>query len=236
MKPMGYERVNQDLLKTVRLPDWRSGLLTEPAGSLHLNGSGDAFRGQISCSRSVDDYLFCAPLMEADNTNADPEVRELWVKLARKHGVPIRCVLFAAPAALCQHNDAVRALTGTLVSLRPESPEWPRHRTTQHSGRCGVCRVLADGCASDESREAHAAAERRVSWLRVALPGAGDERGLRGHYHGRVPGTCACAPRVVRSSGIPGLWSRVGRVADPPRHGQFQGDEQQRAAWGRYWT
>lgn len=34
------------------------------------------------------------------------------MQLARKFGVPIRCVLFSAPTKICEHNNAVRALAG----------------------------------------------------------------------------------------------------------------------------
>ena len=47
----------------------------------------------------------------ADNTNADPETRAVWVQLAQKFGIPIRCAYFTAPAKLCEHNDTVRALS-----------------------------------------------------------------------------------------------------------------------------
>ena len=50
-----------------------------------------------------------------DNTNADTEVRARWIQLARAHDVPIRCFHFTAPSLLCQHNNVVRALNGTLV-------------------------------------------------------------------------------------------------------------------------
>ena len=46
-----------------------------------------------------------------DNTNADPETRAVWVHLAHKFVVPIRCAHFLAPVTLCQHNDTVRALS-----------------------------------------------------------------------------------------------------------------------------
>lgn len=46
-----------------------------------------------------------------DNTNADPETRAIWIKLAKTFGIPIRCVHFAAPTRLCEHNDTVRALS-----------------------------------------------------------------------------------------------------------------------------
>lgn len=49
----------------------------------------------------------------SDNTNADPETRAVWVQFAQKHKIPIRCIYFTAPAKLCEHNDAVRALAGS---------------------------------------------------------------------------------------------------------------------------
>lgn len=51
-----------------------------------------------------------------DNTNADPETRNVWVQLAQKFGIPIRCVHFTAPAKLCEHNDTVRALSGDIFN------------------------------------------------------------------------------------------------------------------------
>jgi bifunctional polynucleotide phosphatase/kinase len=50
----------------------------------------------------------------SDNTNADTEVRRHWVDLAKRHNIPIRCVLFKAPETLCRHNDAVRALNASV--------------------------------------------------------------------------------------------------------------------------
>ncbi|KNG52297.1 DNA kinase/phosphatase Pnk1 [Stemphylium lycopersici] len=46
----------------------------------------------------------------AHNTNADPDTRAVWVTLAQKLNVPIRCVLFTASPKLCEHNDTFRAL------------------------------------------------------------------------------------------------------------------------------
>jgi hypothetical protein len=66
----------------------------------------------------------------ADNTNADPETRAYWTELAKKHKVPIRCVLFTANMMLCEHNDTVRALgtkepnANANVSTRTASLTW----------------------------------------------------------------------------------------------------------------
>ena len=57
-------------------------------------------------------------LEHSDNTNADHETRAVWMQLAHKFAVPIRCIYFPAPAKLCQHNDTIRALSAS--SFNPE--------------------------------------------------------------------------------------------------------------------
>ena len=56
--------------------------------------------------------------LSIDNTNADIDTRAEWIKLSRRLEIPIRCILFTASARLCEHNDVVRALNGTLVRLQ----------------------------------------------------------------------------------------------------------------------
>ncbi|KAA6410434.1 MAG: DNA kinase phosphatase Pnk1 [Lasallia pustulata] len=86
LKPLGYERVNQDNLKT-----------------------------RERCIQVASDHLSEGRSVAVDNTNAEPETRRVWIQLAQQMGVPVRCVLFTAPPKLCEHNDAVRALNdGTL--------------------------------------------------------------------------------------------------------------------------
>lgn len=83
--------------------------------------------GQIHCNW----YDACSTLDKhfergwrlVDNTNADKEVRSKWIELAAQHKIPIRCVLFLADPALCQHNNAVRALNHT-VSLQRLNNFW----------------------------------------------------------------------------------------------------------------
>lgn len=48
--------------------------------------------------------------MLPDNTNADLETRAVWINLARKLDITIRCILFTASAKVCEHNDTFRAL------------------------------------------------------------------------------------------------------------------------------
>jgi len=87
LQPLGYERVNQDLLKT-----------------------------RDKCMKVATQHIEAdAKSVVVDNTNADIETRAAWVDLAKKVKVPIRLVHFTASAKLCEHNDTVRALAGDLV-------------------------------------------------------------------------------------------------------------------------
>ncbi|KAL8849946.1 MAG: hypothetical protein Q9221_005052 [Calogaya cf. arnoldii] len=83
LQPLGYERVNQDTLKT-----------------------------RDKCVKIASNFLLEGTSVAVDNTNADRETRKVWVQLAQQFKIPIRCVHFTAPARLCEHNDTVRAIAG----------------------------------------------------------------------------------------------------------------------------
>ncbi|KAI0513132.1 DNA kinase/phosphatase Pnk1 [Xylaria bambusicola] len=85
LKPLGYERVNQDTLKS-----------------------------RAKCFKAAAGFLEDGCPIVIDNTNPDLEGRKEWIELSRKHDLPIRCVWFKIPKALCEHNDAVRALNKCL--------------------------------------------------------------------------------------------------------------------------
>ncbi|KAL2430562.1 Bifunctional polynucleotide phosphatase/kinase [Exophiala dermatitidis] len=87
LQPLGYERVNQDILKT-----------------------------RDKCIKKARELLSAGYSVAIDNTNADTETRSYWVKLARDFNVPIRCVHFTAPTRLAEHNDAVRALNPNTMN------------------------------------------------------------------------------------------------------------------------
>ncbi|EME84997.1 uncharacterized protein MYCFIDRAFT_41913 [Pseudocercospora fijiensis CIRAD86] len=87
LQPLGYERVNQDILKT-----------------------------RDKCMKKAAEFIEEKTSVVVDNTNADVEVRAAWIGLARKLQVPIRLVHFTAPAKLCEHNDTVRALSNGLMN------------------------------------------------------------------------------------------------------------------------
>ena len=87
LQPLGYERVNQDILKS-----------------------------RDKCMKVAMHFIEDSKSVVVDNTNADIETRAAWLALGRKVKVPVRLVHFTASAKLCEHNDTVRALTGDLVS------------------------------------------------------------------------------------------------------------------------
>jgi len=84
LKPLGHERVNQDIL-----------------------GSRKA------CISATTTLLKAGCSVVIDNTDADKDIRGQWIALASTLGVPVRCVFFTAPARLCEHNNAVRAMGGS---------------------------------------------------------------------------------------------------------------------------
>ncbi|KAL2013806.1 hypothetical protein VTN00DRAFT_1331 [Thermoascus crustaceus] len=85
LEPLGYERVNQDILKS-----------------------------RQKCIKIAKEHLTEGRSVAVDNTNADPETRASWTQLAKELKIPIRCVYFTAPVQLCRHNDAVRAANRDL--------------------------------------------------------------------------------------------------------------------------
>ncbi|ROV92187.1 hypothetical protein VMCG_09317 [Cytospora schulzeri] len=81
LKPSGYERVNQDLLKS-----------------------------KDKCFKVAKEHLEEGASVAVDNTNPDPDTRRQWIDLAEKSGIPIRCVWFKTAQSVAEHNDAVRAM------------------------------------------------------------------------------------------------------------------------------
>jgi len=81
LEPLGYQRVNQDILKS-----------------------------REKCIKVAREYLNSGLSVAIDNTNADPGTRANWIALAKDFTIPVRCVHFTASTRLCEHNDCVRAL------------------------------------------------------------------------------------------------------------------------------
>ncbi|KAJ5142000.1 hypothetical protein N7526_002995 [Penicillium atrosanguineum] len=105
LEPLGYERVNQDILKTV-----------SPTSSTRDQPPDTSQRPK--CLKVARELLEAKKSVVVDNTNANIETREYWTSLAKELNVPIRCVQFISTSELCKHNNAVRA---SNKELNPES-------------------------------------------------------------------------------------------------------------------
>ncbi|EEH48399.2 polynucleotide kinase 3'-phosphatase [Paracoccidioides brasiliensis Pb18] len=92
LEPLGYERVNQDILKS-----------------------------RPNCLKAAREHLKVGNSVAVDNTNADSETRAYWIELAKEFSVPIRCIYLNTPLQICRHNDAVRSANPKMESLNPES-------------------------------------------------------------------------------------------------------------------
>ncbi|KAF7558421.1 hypothetical protein G7046_g5745 [Stylonectria norvegica] len=85
LKPLGYERINQDTLKS-----------------------------RDKCVQVAKEHLDQGNSITVDNTNAGQDTRAMWIELAKEYSIPIRCVWFRTPLQLCEHNDAVRSLNQVM--------------------------------------------------------------------------------------------------------------------------
>ncbi|KAK6358849.1 hypothetical protein TWF696_000029 [Orbilia brochopaga] len=95
LEPLGYERINQDILKT-----------------------------REKCLKAAEGYLKEGKSVVIDSTNPSQEIRAVWKKLADKVGdVAFRCIYLTTPEKLCLHNDGVRAFS-SVASLNPEKREY----------------------------------------------------------------------------------------------------------------
>ncbi|KAF1839134.1 PNK3P-domain-containing protein [Decorospora gaudefroyi] len=106
LQPLGYGRVNQDILKT-----------------------------REKCVKATTALIEEGTSIVIDNTNADPETRAVWVTLAEKLNVPIRCVLFTGSPKLCEHNDTFRALNISQETNRENRAILPHIAFTGFASR-----------------------------------------------------------------------------------------------------
>ena len=111
LQPLGYKRVNQDILKSVRFLNFCLKSHTAKLTELKKPQRDKCLKVAAECLASGDSIA-------VDNTNADADTRHHWIVLAQKHSLPIRAVHLTTPVAVCQHNDAVRAGHYTPVAKK----------------------------------------------------------------------------------------------------------------------
>ncbi|EWC45846.1 hypothetical protein DRE_04853 [Drechslerella stenobrocha 248] len=94
LEPAGYQRINQDILKT-----------------------------REKCLKVAEGYLKEGKSVIIDSTNPGRDNRSLWKTLADKIGdVAFRCIYLTTPERLCVHNDGVRAYS-SVKFFNPENRE-----------------------------------------------------------------------------------------------------------------
>ncbi|KAI0693882.1 PNK3P-domain-containing protein [Cytidiella melzeri] len=79
----------------------------QPAGYTHINQ--DTLHTRDKCLKAVEEAIKGGKSCVVDNTNRDKATRKLYIQLARKLDVSIRCVLFNGSIDLAWHNNLYRA-------------------------------------------------------------------------------------------------------------------------------
>ncbi|KAJ7361229.1 polynucleotide kinase 3 phosphatase-domain-containing protein [Mycena albidolilacea] len=91
----------------------------EPAGYRHINQ--DTLKTRDKCVKAVQEALAAGEKCVVDNTNRDAFTRKYYIDVARKLGLPVRCMLFTGSAELAWHNNLYHSL-GLPPSVAAREP------------------------------------------------------------------------------------------------------------------
>ncbi|KAG0245681.1 hypothetical protein BGX31_006677 [Mortierella sp. GBA43] len=75
----------------------------------------DTLKTKEKCLKATEESLKNNRAVVVDNTNPDVATRALYIELARKYKVPVRCFLFMADKNLAMHNNYFRASHHALM-------------------------------------------------------------------------------------------------------------------------
>ncbi|KIY63839.1 PNK3P-domain-containing protein [Cylindrobasidium torrendii FP15055 ss-10] len=100
----------------------------QPRGYVHINQ--DTLKSRDKCVKKADEALQAGIAVVIDNTNRDKKTRALYVNLAKKHGVSVRCFVFgmgdgeeeqlAKWRKLAEHNNVWRAVVKPYLAAAAE--------------------------------------------------------------------------------------------------------------------
>ncbi|KAF8212218.1 polynucleotide kinase 3 phosphatase-domain-containing protein [Mycena galopus ATCC 62051] len=98
----------------------------EPADYLHINQ--DTLKTRDKCVKAVQEALAAGKKCVVDNTNRDVFTRRYYIDVAKKLGVPVRCMLFTGSVELAWHNNLYRSLglPPSVVAREPPREMLPR--------------------------------------------------------------------------------------------------------------
>ncbi|KAJ7508638.1 polynucleotide kinase 3 phosphatase-domain-containing protein [Mycena galericulata] len=103
----------------------------EPAGYLHINQ--DTLKTRDKCVKAVQEALAAGKKCVVDNTNRDAFTRRYYIEVAKKLGVPVRCMLFTGSMELAWHNNLYRAYgrPPSVAAREPAREVLPKVAFTQ---------------------------------------------------------------------------------------------------------
>ncbi|EGO24781.1 hypothetical protein SERLADRAFT_449528 [Serpula lacrymans var. lacrymans S7.9] len=90
----------------------------EPAEYIHINQ--DTLGTRAKCVKAVTETLDAGDSCVVDNTNRDISTRKLYIDLAKKKKIPIRCFVFTGSMELAWHNNLYRAYNLSPVTAARE--------------------------------------------------------------------------------------------------------------------
>ncbi|ORE22647.1 PNK3P-domain-containing protein [Rhizopus microsporus] len=79
-----------------------------PKGYVYVNQ--DELKTRDKCIKACQEALSNEKSVVIDNTNPEKSTRQLYIQLAQKAGVPVRCLYFGQDENLAQHNNHYRAI------------------------------------------------------------------------------------------------------------------------------
>ncbi|KAF6764952.1 polynucleotide kinase 3'-phosphatase [Ephemerocybe angulata] len=87
----------------------------QAAGYAHINQ--DTLKTRAKCVSAVVDAVKGGKSCVVDNTNKDAATRKLYIDIAKKNKIPIRCFYFTGSIDLAWHNNLYRAFVQPLAEL-----------------------------------------------------------------------------------------------------------------------
>ncbi|KAI8340235.1 polynucleotide kinase 3 phosphatase-domain-containing protein [Chlamydoabsidia padenii] len=68
----------------------------------------DTLKTKAKCLKACEETILQNQSVVVDNTNSNIDTRAEYLKIAKKHDVPVRCFYFVADEHLCRHNNYYR--------------------------------------------------------------------------------------------------------------------------------